>query len=49
MQEILVTIGEAVAWCGPHRLLLCHPYQTDGCGVLSNGKQAHTLNSFLVQ
>ena len=49
MREILVTIGEAVAWCGLHRILLCRLYQTDGCGVLSTGKQAHTLNSLLVQ
>ena len=49
IREILVTIGEAVAWCGPHRILLCRPYQTDGCEVLSTGKQAHTLNSLLVQ
>ena len=41
MQEILVTIGEAVAWCGPHRILLCRPYQTYFCRVLSTGKQAH--------
>ena len=29
MPEILVTLGEALAWCGPHRILLWHPYQTD--------------------
>ena len=27
LREILVTIGEAVAWCGPYRILLCRPYQ----------------------
>ena len=26
IREILVTIGEAVAWCGPHRILLCHQF-----------------------
>ena len=49
MREILVSIGTAVAWCGPHRILLCCPYQTNCCGVLSTGKQAHTLNSLRVQ
>ena len=49
MREILVTIGEAVAWCGPHRILLCHPYQTDCCGVLSTREQAHMRSSLLVQ
>ena len=28
MGEILITIGEAVAWCGPHGILLCRPYQS---------------------
>ena len=51
MREILVTIGEAVAWCGPHRILLCCPYQTgnsqdtDCCRVVSTGKEAHTLKT----
>ena len=49
IREILVTVGEAVAWCCPHRIVLCRAYQTACCRVLSTGKQAHTLNSLLVQ
>ena len=49
MPEILITMGEAVAWCGPHRILLCRPHQNRLLRVLSTGKQALMLNSLLIQ